>query len=154
VDFEHWKTDRVLLDEFNRWCEILMPHCMWCGEHVVRGKSKKYCSPTCAQSAALSKAHKAYPDYARGRFLIFNRDGFRCIYCGRSSFENEAGLHCDHVVPASRGGNDVAANLVTACSRCNLEKQASTLLVVDELLAEVARRNQRAQIPPGTEIRL
>jgi hypothetical protein len=56
---------------------------------------------------------------ARTRFEILKRDGFRCRYCGVTSVG--ALLHVDHV-PSSKGGPDDPANLVTACSDCNLGK--------------------------------
>lgn len=39
------------------------------------------------------------------RFRIFNRDGFRCKYCGRKGSDNDVTvqLEVDHVVPRSRG---------------------------------------------------
>jgi 5-methylcytosine-specific restriction endonuclease McrA len=56
--------------------------------------------------------------------FLFARDGYRCQYCGRASFElrpREA-LTRDHVVPISRGGLNVWTNVVTACSACNTRK--------------------------------
>lgn len=51
------------------------------------------------------------------RRLIFERDGFRCVYCGSTDR-----LEVDHVVPRARGGANVAANLATACRPCNASK--------------------------------
>jgi hypothetical protein len=56
----------------------------------------------------------------RLRFEVFKRDGFRCRYCGATVLA--AVLHCDHVIPESKGGPTEAANLVTACVDCNLGK--------------------------------
>ncbi len=56
----------------------------------------------------------------RLRFEVLKRDGFRCTYCGATSLSTR--LHVDHVEPASRGGSDDPANLVTACAPCNLGK--------------------------------
>lgn len=60
----------------------------------------------------------------RLRFEVFKRDGFRCFYCGASPLANTltVKLHADHVEPKSKGGEDDAANLVTACVDCNLGK--------------------------------
>lgn len=57
------------------------------------------------------------------RFDVFNRDGFRCRYCGRGP-EQGVFLEADHVVPRSAGGPDTLANLVTACWDCNHGKAA------------------------------
>ena len=56
----------------------------------------------------------------RLRFEVFKRDGFRCRYCGAGVLD--VTLHCDHVVPDSKGGPTTAENLVTACQPCNLGK--------------------------------
>jgi hypothetical protein len=45
----------------------------------------------------------------------------RCPYCGHD-FESRGGRTIDHLVPKSRGGSNAAANLVTACARCNVDK--------------------------------
>jgi hypothetical protein len=52
------------------------------------------------------------------RSLVFARDDYTCTYCG----SRQPPLHCDHVVPVSRGGSDEMSNLATACKRCNLSK--------------------------------
>lgn len=56
----------------------------------------------------------------RTRFEVLKRDGFRCHYCGSTAMASP--LHVDHVVPASKGGSDDPANLITACQDCNLGK--------------------------------
>lgn len=57
----------------------------------------------------------------RTRFEIFKRDGFQCLYCGATPLQRA--LHVDHdVVPVAEGGGNSPANLVTACSDCNLGK--------------------------------
>ncbi len=56
--------------------------------------------------------------------FLFARDGYRCQYCGRASYElrPRESLTRDHVVPMSRGGMNVWTNVVTACSSCNTRK--------------------------------
>jgi HNH endonuclease len=56
------------------------------------------------------------------RSFIFERDGFSCTYCG-----SEKDLHCDHVHPKSKGGDEAPGNLTTACKSCNLSKGDKTL---------------------------
>lgn len=53
----------------------------------------------------------------RVRLGVLERDGYRCVYCGRSS--RETALEIDHVRPRARGGSDHPTNLVTACVACN-----------------------------------
>ncbi|MFZ4680545.1 MAG: homing endonuclease associated repeat-containing protein, partial [Flavobacterium sp.] len=58
----------------------------------------------------------------RLRFLVFNRDGFKCK-CGRSpSSDSTIILHVDHIIPYSKGGETLIENLQTLCSECNLGK--------------------------------
>lgn len=56
------------------------------------------------------------------RAFIFKVDNFTCQYCGCTG----GLLHCDHVIPRSRGGGDEPTNLVTACGRCNQAKGQRT----------------------------
>jgi len=42
----------------------------------------------------------------------------KCAYCGVHSSE----LTLDHVHPKTKGGEDLATNIVPACKRCNHEK--------------------------------
>jgi 5-methylcytosine-specific restriction endonuclease McrA len=60
------------------------------------------------------------------RPLVLERDGHRCVYCGKQP-EDEVFLVMDHVVPAARGGADVVENLVTACDDCNSRKGAKSV---------------------------
>lgn len=53
---------------------------------------------------------------------VFDRDGYRCVYCG-----SEHQLECDHIVPLSQGGGNDLSNLTTACKSCNSSKGAKGL---------------------------
>lgn len=51
------------------------------------------------------------------------RDGFRCVTCGRSPATHRGlVLHLDHEVPFSKAGRTEMANLKTVCADCNLGK--------------------------------
>lgn len=63
----------------------------------------------------------------RKRFLVLQRDHFRCVYCGRGP-DHGVFLHVDHIHPVSLGGTDELENLTTACSECNLGKSDLTLI--------------------------
>lgn len=54
------------------------------------------------------------------RFEIFKRDKFTCQYCGKST--PSVILEIDHVIPVSKGGNDLEENLITSCFECNRGK--------------------------------
>lgn len=67
------------------------------------------------------------------RFEVLKRDKFQCQYCGAKA--PDVLLHLDHIHPESKGGETIALNLVTACSKCNLGKGAR-LLSDDSVLAK------------------
>jgi 5-methylcytosine-specific restriction endonuclease McrA len=90
---------------------------------------------------------------AKEQLRVFRRDRFTCRYCGKrtifipvlrilsSLYPDKVPFHphwrwnathpaywthgasCDHLVPVSRGGGSVHANLITACYQCNSIKQ-------------------------------
>ena len=78
------------------------------------------------------------------RHRVFERDGWRCVSCGRAGR-----LECDHVTPMQREpGQDVydVNGLQTLCRSCHLEKTAGenrrpltpAELAWRELVAEMA----------------
>ena len=62
------------------------------------------------------------------RYQVYARDGFRCVYCGKSPAQDAIELHVDHIIPIDRGGRTHIDNLVTACSDCNYAKSNTLLL--------------------------
>ncbi len=74
------------------------------------------CSQECSYISAAAKINKLWHG---NRFKIFERDGFKCIYCGKTSIEDDARLILDHLIPASKGGKTTPENLVTCCTECN-----------------------------------
>ena len=103
--------------------------------------NNKYCSRACSLKS-LNNGQQ------RRTFFIFERDDFKCIYCGRSSIKDNVVLHCDHIIPRVLGGEDVARNLVTSCRVCNTSKSGRGLKIADEILDEVAKRNEIRGICP------
>ncbi len=51
------------------------------------------------------------------RTQVFERDRYRCRYCG-----THIDLTLDHIVPEIDGGESTPANLVTCCKSCNSRK--------------------------------
>ena len=66
------------------------------------------------------------------RFAVFDRDGFRCTYCGATP--QTARLVVDHVLPVAAGGTDEMDNLTTACQPCNAGKARRQLQVLPDRL--------------------
>ena len=66
---------------------------------------------------------KALPK--RLRFLVLERDGFRCQLCGKTAKETK--LEVDHKVAAAKGGTDSLNNLWTLCEDCNRGKSDLTV---------------------------
>ncbi len=58
----------------------------------------------------------------KNRFLVFQRDNFTCIYCGRNVNEDKIKLVIDHLMPKALGGSDSLSNYVTSCVECNSGK--------------------------------
>ena len=53
---------------------------------------------------------------------IFERDKFKCQYCG----SNTKSLTFDHIIPRCKGGSLSWTNIVSACKTCNLHKAGKT----------------------------
>lgn len=58
----------------------------------------------------------------RVRFKVYERDGFKCVYCGARK-----NLSLDHVTAEASGGSSDEGNLVTACRSCNSQKHTKSL---------------------------
>lgn len=67
-------------------------------------------------------------------FELFQRDNFRCFYCGfgGSRIRDRIQLCLDHIKPESKGGPSDNANLITSCVRCNLLKASIDFAVGDK----------------------
>lgn len=93
--------------------------------------------------------HRTYdrlprPNVKFTRANIYQRDRFRCQYCGRRA--REARLNIDHIVPRSRGGSTTWENVVVACVDCNLRKGDH---LPEEVGMEIARPPRRPRWHPA-----
>lgn len=61
------------------------------------------------------------------RWQVLDRDGHKCVYCGRGAHEGVT-LEIDHQIPRARGGADHIDNLVAACRDCNRGKSDLPLI--------------------------
>ena len=59
---------------------------------------------------------------AKTKKAIFERDGFRCVFCDRGPKEGME-IHADHVKPKDRGGKATLENGQTLCSQHNFLKK-------------------------------
>jgi len=55
------------------------------------------------------------------RIQILDRDGNKCLWCGRSAVDGIK-LHVDHIVPEHFSGSSDFNNLGTLCNLCNVGK--------------------------------
>jgi 5-methylcytosine-specific restriction endonuclease McrA len=70
---------------------------------------------------------------AWSRASVFQRDGYRCIYCGAQPGDKQRGkiltkssFNLDHIIPRSRGGDNTWGNTAVSCQRCNDVKRSRT----------------------------
>jgi len=119
-------------------------YCQNCSEVFVSNGWTITC-PLCSASSL------GYDD----RIDLLYRDEFTCIYCGKA-LDDGVILHLDHVVPVSKGGNDVAGNLITACQSCNSRKIDHPLLPDQQraILAIVKDRNELHGIPQDRAMKI
>ena len=122
--------------------------CRECRAEV--GKGKQRCEPCRDRHAKLSRvrfkrteAYRAARRAAKARrraiergteaerfdpFEVFQRDGWRCHMCGRSTPQRLRGTfkpnapELDHIVPLAKGGKHTRANTACACRSCNGNK--------------------------------
>ena len=72
------------------------------------------------------------PDYRTNKHYLFGEQEGKCAGCG--TFFPFRNFTIDHIVPRSRGGQDVLDNLQLLCGACNSAKGSGTM---EELLAKL-----------------
>ena len=73
------------------------------------------------------------------RRTVFEREAWRCRYCGDTVSADTAML--DHITPVSNGGPNTAENLATCCMMCNSIKAGRTYdEAAPQMLARLASR--------------
>lgn len=101
-------------------CLRRLKKCSICNKLEISSREIKINDGICKECKII---YGSYPNkYLSLRFKCFERDEFKCTYCGRSSIEHKIVLHCDHIIPKSKFGEDSLENLTTSCSECNVGK--------------------------------
>ena len=114
-----------------------------------KNKVQKFCSDYCRY-----EHWKVIQENNYNSFELFDRDSFTCIYCGRSSVVDKVKLNIDHIIAFDKGGKDIANNLVTCCSDCNVRKGTIELLSIEFVIKEVERRNVMFGIKNDSKIKI
>lgn len=108
-------------------------HCEWCGKELP-ARCQKFCphEPGHIYSNISDCAlyfHNYWYTIPAFKRAVFIRDNFTCQKCGRREVFTDSPwlpklgiLHCDHIIPLSRGGETEISNLQTLCAECNLTK--------------------------------
>lgn len=84
-------------------------------------------STAIAVPATMRLLHRVHKKWKPPRFrkrVLFNRDGWKCQYCGVRLHANSVEL--EHVLPSSRGGRTSWLNCVASCHACNKRKANRT----------------------------
>lgn len=149
LDLDQFYRNKGAKDGFGIKCKdcirgskraLLLPMtCAECGKtYQPKNGNQRFCSYDCAKI-----------NIKKGYFIIFERDQFRCIYCGRSSIEDGVKLNIEHIIPYEKGGCTRAYNLVTSCAECNLRKAVAVFGddILERLKAVVSNRNKYYGIP-------
>jgi len=132
-----------------KWSKSFTCFCSVCNSAFsAKSATAKYCSPVC-------RATRAAEVIPASRWIILQRDKFRCVYCGASPGLSDTELHVDHIVPQAKGGLSQASNLISACAKCNLGKHDTPLPpeTEQELLQIADMRNRQSGIHPKQQIK-
>ena len=74
-------------------------------------------------SRIRAKGRKIINTLTAGEWLdILEKHNFKCAYCGKDLFNLFARPERDHVIPISRGGDNIKENIIPACHSCNVKK--------------------------------
>jgi hypothetical protein len=94
---------------------------------LCRRARQKRATPATAVKTPPSVGKRATDFYTvhENRLKVFERDGYRCLYCGKALDRSSATL--DHVRPIAAGGGHGPDNLVTVCLQCNASKSSRPL---------------------------
>lgn len=104
--------------------------CPMCGETFTNPHTTRvlHCSMKCSRKASKQRRRvREAGTYGEWRWSDFMRMAAKFNYCCAYCGEKPDRLDPDHVLPLSRGGPNVLANLLPTCLMCNSDKGARTL---------------------------
>jgi HNH endonuclease len=83
-------------------------------------------------SHSVQEMEADYYNVRENRLKVYERDGYKCQYCGKQMTRFTATL--DHIHAVTHGGDNSMGNLVTACRECNSKKNSRLLgdFIADE----------------------
>ena len=89
--------------------------------YEVRAATKKFPLPVQIRLNYYVKSRASRLPAQLTQRNLFTRDYYRCRFCRRykRELEKKEYLTRDHIVPLTKGGEDVWSNVVTACVKCN-----------------------------------
>ena len=106
---------------FGGWQKALEAFITYANDHPIVGTAIEFATTEKLPGKPSHRTNRSIS--TRQRFVVMQRDNFRCVACGKSP-ATDAGtvLHVDHIVPWSKGGESTAENLQTLCATCNWGK--------------------------------
>lgn len=125
-----------------RWEPKPIP-CTFCGViFIPKAANQIYCCVDCREAHTYEKT-------TADKFLILDRDGCKCVYCGSTPANDDIFLVLDHLIPYNEGGEHTADNLVTACNRCNGAKGANNITkeTYEYIKSYILNKNKLLNIP-------
>jgi 5-methylcytosine-specific restriction endonuclease McrA len=90
------------------------------GETWRNASGREFPVPLVVRLTKMVKIPFMYSELTFSRQAMFERDEYRCAYCGRRCSHDKATV--DHVLPQAQGGLWTYRNCVTSCRECNGRK--------------------------------
>jgi hypothetical protein len=115
---------------------ILLPEEIpWCLDLIKKAQIQ-----TLTPKPVDERRETDYYNIVENRLKIFERDGYKCRYCGKQLTRFSATL--DHIQPISHSGTNSFDNLVTACLHCNSNRGNRPVM-------EAVKKGNAEQIAPA-----
>jgi len=114
-------------EAFQPW-RISASQCKACNKRKHKRLARKRSGNKHCDRARLKGAPR---DYGLGPVKVFERDGWHCRICGKSTPKRLQGKQLpdsptvDHIVPFAMGGGHTWDNVQLACHACNMDKGAT-----------------------------